>query len=76
MSHGPNVNTENLMLKMKKRTQEFLNAANIAAAKSMNGHQYQDKSHYTGNGSIGGYFSEMSHNQDVDNSKSDVNSHK
>lgn len=28
-------NKDGLMLKMKKRTQEFLNAANIAAAKSI-----------------------------------------
>ena len=42
MSQNPN-KSEGLMLKMKKRTQEFLNAANVAAAKSIKNVSYSSQ---------------------------------
>jgi hypothetical protein len=70
MSEGPNKNNDNLMLKMKKRTQEFLNAANAAAAQSIHQKKFQTRSVRAGHISNSSNYTEFGNMGDGLESKS------
>lgn len=69
MSTGQDKSSEGMLLKMKKRTQEFLNAANEAAARSLK-HNFKPQSTQEGRISNSSNFTDYGHANDLRESKS------